>query len=123
MERMFPYCKRDWYAVSDKIKETIATFIGARGGHEIAYVPNTSSGLSLVAKGIDWRKGDDVVITNVEYPANRYPWEDLKRFGVNVIEVAQQPDGRVDLDDTLEAITDRTFTGKPTDAVTTRFEP
>ncbi len=102
------YVQSDWYKTAHHIKQMAAQFIGANGGHEIAFVPNTSTGLSLVAKGLPWRPGDQVVISNVEYPANRYPWQDLARFGVELIEVPQQPDGRIDVDDVLEAITDRT---------------
>lgn len=97
-----------WYARARQVKRLAARLIGAAGEQEIAFVPNTSTGISLVAKGIDWRPGDNVVITNVEYPANRYPWEDLARFGVEVIEVAQHPDGRIDVDDVTHAVTGRT---------------
>ena len=102
------YVNSHWYGQIRKIKQLAATLIGASGDHEIAFVPNTSSGLSLVAKGLDWQPGDNVVITNVEYPANRYPWEDLKRFGVELIEISQHADGRIDPEDVAEAITNRT---------------
>ena len=87
------YCHADWYARVETARRAAATLLNARGPHEIAFVPNTSAGLGLVARGLDWRLNDDVVITNVEYPANRYPWQDLKRLGVNLIEVPQLPDG------------------------------
>lgn len=102
------YHKQGWYRRVREVKQSAARLIGAAGESEIAFIPNTSTGLATVAKGIDWRKGDHVVITNVEYPANRYPWEDLKRFGVEVIEVKQLPDGRIDPDDLADAVTDRT---------------
>ncbi|MEM6856196.1 MAG: aminotransferase class V-fold PLP-dependent enzyme, partial [Planctomycetota bacterium] len=69
---------------------------------------NTSTGLSLVAKGLRFVAGDRVVITNVEYPANRYPWEDLKRQGVELFEVPQSADGRIDVERVCDAINDRT---------------
>ncbi len=97
-----------WYAKAKQVKSLAAQLIGAAGHEEIAFVANTSTGLSLVAKGLDWEPGDQVVITNVEYPANRYPWEDLKRFGVELIEVPQQPDGRIDPANVVAAITSRT---------------
>ncbi len=102
------YHKAVWYARAREVKRMAARLINAGGEHEIAFVPNTSTGISLVAKGLDWKPGDNVIITNVEYPANRYPWEDLRRFGVEVIEVPQQDDGRIDLDQLLDAVTDRT---------------
>lgn len=103
------YVGSGWYSTVRTVKQDVARLINAPGGEaEIAFVPNTSAGLALVARGLDWQPGDNVVITNVEYPANRYPWEDLKRLGVELIEVEQQADGRIDVDDVLEAITDRT---------------
>ncbi|MEX0654878.1 MAG: aminotransferase class V-fold PLP-dependent enzyme [Phycisphaeraceae bacterium] len=102
------YVDSGWYKRIREVKRAAASLINARGEHEIAFVPNTTTGLGLVANGLDWQPGDNVIITNVEYPANRYPWQDLKRRGVDMIEVAQQPDGRIDVDDVLDAITDRT---------------
>lgn len=102
------YFHADWHRRIAAVRAAIARLIGADGPNEIAFTPNTSTGLSTIAKGLDWRRGDNVVITNVEFPANRYPWEDLKRFGVQLIEVPQQPDGRIHAEDVIEAITDRT---------------
>ncbi len=102
------YVQSGWYKRASEVKGITARLINAQNAKEIAYVPNTSTGLSLVAKGFPFKPGDNVVITGVEYPANRYPWEDLKRQSVHVIEVPQQPDGRVDEDDVIEAITNKT---------------
>jgi selenocysteine lyase/cysteine desulfurase len=104
----FAYTKEKWYPRISQVKRSIAKLIHARGEHEIAFVPNTSTGLSLVANGIQWHEGDNVIISNVEYPANRYPWESLKRLGVEMIEVEQLPDGTIDVDDVCDAITNRT---------------
>lgn len=102
------YVQAHWYERADLVKDAATRLIHARGRHEIAFVPNTSTGLSTVAKGLSWQPRDRVVITNVEYPANRYPWEDLKRFDVELVEIPQQPDGRIDLEDIIEAIHDHT---------------
>lgn len=102
------YVEAGWYKRANEVKAAAARLINAAGGQEIAFIPNTSSGLSLVANGLDWQPGDNVVITNVEYPANRYPWENLHRLGVELIEVRQAPDGRIHVDDVCDAITDRT---------------
>jgi len=102
------YIGADWYGRVKQIRGLAAKLIGAANPHEIAFVPNTSSGLALVAKGLKWQRGDNVVITSVEYPANRYPWQDLERFGIDLIEVDPHPDGRIDVDDVCNAITNRT---------------
>lgn len=102
------YLDGGWYREVKEIRKLAATLIGAAGPEEIAFVPNTSTGLSLVAKGLPLSAGDRVIISDVEYPANRYPWEDLRRRGVELIEVGQYPDGRIDVQSVCDAINDRT---------------
>lgn len=60
-----------------------ARLIGAKAS-EIALIGPTSVGLSLVAAGLDWQPGDEVVCYLDDYPANVYPWTDLERKGVTV---------------------------------------
>jgi selenocysteine lyase/cysteine desulfurase len=74
---------------------------------EVAFVGNTADGLSIAANGYKWREGDNVVTTNVEYPANMYPWLNLARRGVAVKTVPER-DGRILLEDIVAAIDERT---------------
>jgi len=41
---------------------------------EIALVGPTSLGLSLVASGLNFRRGDNILIYHDDYPSNVYPW-------------------------------------------------
>jgi selenocysteine lyase/cysteine desulfurase len=70
-----------WEARADAVRASAARLIGARAG-EIAFVRNTSEGLSLVAAGLAWQAGDNVVGLADEYPSNVYPWFGLRRLGV-----------------------------------------
>ena len=65
------------------VRALSARLIGA-DNDEIAFVKNTSHGISIVTSGLDWRKGDNVVVFEKEFPSNIYPWLDLKRKGVEV---------------------------------------
>lgn len=49
---------------------------------EVALIGPTSLGLSLFANGIDWRQGDEVICYLDDYPANVYPWLNLRSRGV-----------------------------------------
>lgn len=90
------------------IRPTLARLIGADTG-EIAFVKNTTEGLNIVANGLDWRPGDNVVVANIEYPSNVYCWLNLKRFGVEVRFVdAKARGGRVLVDDIAALIDART---------------
>ena len=93
-----------WHQRLDAVRSLCARLIGADSPEEVAFVPNTSTGLSLVARGLRWQPGDQVVITDVEYPANRYPWQDLGRFGVEMVQVRQRPDRRIHVEDVIAAI-------------------
>ncbi len=59
------------------------------GGEAEAYtlVPTTSAGLALIAQGLDWRPGDDLVVPLGEFPSNAWPWRTLQARGVEVREV------------------------------------
>jgi len=64
-----------------KGREMVARLVGSRP-ERIAYVQNTSHGLSLVAAGIDWREGDNVVVPAMEFPSNFLIWKTLQSKGV-----------------------------------------
>jgi selenocysteine lyase/cysteine desulfurase len=74
---------------------------------EIAFVGSTSHGLNIVAAGIDWRAGDNVVCAETEFPANVYPWLNLRRKGVEV-RFARQDQGRIPLEAIATQMDDRT---------------
>ncbi len=84
----------------------LAQFLNADPG-EIAFVSNTAEGISIVANGLQWKPGDNVVTTNVEYPANMYPWLNLADRGVSV-KMAEEKGGRIFLEDIEKAIDSRT---------------
>jgi selenocysteine lyase/cysteine desulfurase len=73
----------------------------------IAYIQNTSHGLSLVALGIDWKDGDNLVIPAQEFPSNYLCWLQLEAQGVEIRRV-EAVNGEIHLDDLQAAINDRT---------------
>ncbi|MBV8274749.1 MAG: aminotransferase class V-fold PLP-dependent enzyme [Verrucomicrobia bacterium] len=77
-------------ALIHRTREAAASLIHASPG-EIALLGPTSLGLSLVANGIAWAPGDEVVCYLDDYPANVYPWINLREKGVNIrfVEPAQ----------------------------------
>src|SRR6266478_2529675 len=68
-----PEKEERWNAYGERVRACFARLVGARPD-EIAFVKNTSEGLSLVAAGLDWRSDDNVVAVDGEYPSNVYPW-------------------------------------------------
>lgn len=74
---------------------------------EIAFVDNTTQGLNYFARGIDWKKGDNVVLPRVEFPSNVYPWLSLKDYGVR-LKFVPETSGRVLVEDLERAMDART---------------
>jgi len=70
-----------WAAGLAATRLAAARLIGAHED-EIALVPNTTTGINLVAEGMDWQPGDNVVTLADEFPSNAYPWLNLAQRGV-----------------------------------------
>jgi cysteine desulfurase / selenocysteine lyase len=107
------YLGATWYQDIEHLRAEAARLINARPG-EVAFVKNTSEGISIVASGIDWQWGDRIVTTAVEYPANIYPWmEQVRTRGCKLVMVPEEADAagrrRVPLEKILaEAADERT---------------
>ncbi len=87
------YLGSTWYPDIEKLRQATASLMNAHRD-EIAFVKNTSEGISIVAQGIDWQWGDKVVSTAVEYPANVYPWmEQVRSHGVKLEQIPEEDDG------------------------------
>lgn len=95
-----------WRAVNET-RVVAARLLGAQA-QEIALLGPTSLGLSLVANGLDWRPGDEVVCYPDDYPANVYPWTDLERHGVVVRRLQPAEPGAITPELVEAALTPRT---------------
>lgn len=75
---------------------------------EIAFVPSTSAGLSMVAAGLDWKAGDSVVTAEGEFPSNIYPWRALQTRGVRLKLISARRGDGITLEDVCAAVDSRT---------------
>lgn len=97
----------DWAETAEICRAAAAQLLNA-DTTEIAFMKNTTQGILIAANGIDWREGDNVVTTGVEFPANVYPWWSLKeRYGVQTRMVPER-DGRIHIEDIAAAMDART---------------
>jgi selenocysteine lyase/cysteine desulfurase len=97
---------KNWLKNVDTAKDIAADLIKA-SSDEIAIIKNTTSGILLVANGLRLKPGDNIIIPEKEFPANVYPWLNLKKKGIEV-RFAKWTDGRVLIDDLLKLIDKRT---------------
>ena len=89
-----------------EVRSLAAGLIGADPA-EVAFTCNTSQGILIVANGIDWRDGDNIVTAETEFSANVYPWLCLKRVGVET-RLAPSRDGRISVRDITGLVDERT---------------
>ncbi len=85
IEKMYWKWDRSWAKdLQEECKKSIGHLINA-DSDEIALISSTTQGINAIASGISWRKGGNLVIDDLEYPANALPWyHQAKRHGVEV---------------------------------------
>ncbi|GAB4186378.1 MAG: aminotransferase class V-fold PLP-dependent enzyme [Calditrichia bacterium] len=98
----------DIMKLKSEFKQNIASLIHAEGEHSIAIVSNTSTGLNIIANGLDWNVGDEIVLNTVEFPANVYPWLNLERRGVRLKWINPDDQGRITPESIISAASNKT---------------
>lgn len=78
----------DWMAMEQRLRARLMRLTNAPSSDDIALVKNTSEALSFVAFGLAWQAGDQIVISDEEFPSNRIVWEALADQGVQVLQVS-----------------------------------
>ncbi|HVE56028.1 MAG TPA: aminotransferase class V-fold PLP-dependent enzyme [Pyrinomonadaceae bacterium] len=97
----------EWIATKDRARGLIAEMLNVRAD-QIAFMRNTSDGFATVANGLPWKKGDNIVSFEHEFPANFYAWRMVRdRFGVE-LRLCPEQGGRIDLDELLALIDENT---------------
>ncbi len=89
-------------SAADETKSMLGEMINA-SQDRISFVDNTSNGINVLAQGIDWKKGDRILLNDLEFPANVYPFLNLKKNGVEV-DFAKSHNGIVTAEDIIAAI-------------------
>lgn len=90
--KKLPYKITDnlYFDVPDRIRKNLAQLIGAEAD-EIAITSGASAGLSIVAAGIEWQPGDEVLVGRGEFPAHVAAWLPYMKAGkLRVRTIAQR---------------------------------
>lgn len=92
----------------DAARAQVASLIGA-GADEVAFSRNATDGVNLVAWGLPWKDGDEVVLSDQEHPAMNHPWHHLQpRGGPRLRMFAVDPDPAATLANIRALLTPRT---------------
>lgn len=100
----------------EEARDKVAAFINAPSRDEVIFTKNASEALNLVAETMAWARGplevgegDEVVITEMEHHSNIVPWQMMtERKGARLRWFGLTDDGRLDLSNIDELITERT---------------
>lgn len=95
----------DLFEIFARSRQLVARLLGA-GPDEIALTTNTSYGLNLAARMLPLEAGDVVLVPDGEFPANVYPWLNLRDRGVHLERVPCTPEGWPDEARILERLDD-----------------
>jgi cysteine desulfurase / selenocysteine lyase len=80
----------------EEIRGQTAAAINAQAD-DVAFLRSTSDGALVVANGLDWRAGDEIILSDNEFGANAYPWLNLRDRGVRP-RVVRTPRERLSVD-------------------------
>jgi selenocysteine lyase/cysteine desulfurase len=73
----------DFAPVIEETRSRLARLIKCRPAN-VDFVANTSYGLNLLARGLEWKEGDRITIPACEFPANVFPFLPLRDRGVTI---------------------------------------
>ena len=90
----------------ERTREKSAALLGVKP-KDIAFLSSSSEGINLLAHGLNWETGDNVVVCDVEFPSDVLPWVRLKSMGVE-IRVVRNRNWYISLDDIEAAMDERT---------------
>ena len=89
-------------AVIKETKSDIASLINT-SPDRIAFVDNTTNGINMLASGLKLKQGDHILLNDLEFPANVYPFLNLQKEGI-IIDFVQSHNGIVSAEDIIEKI-------------------
>lgn len=92
-----------WIATKNRARTLVAEMLNVKP-EQIAFTRNTSDGMASIALGIEWKSGDNIVSFVNEFPANFYPWRQMRdRYGVE-LRLCPEREGRIDLEELIGLI-------------------
>ncbi len=91
----------------DESRNKIAKFVNS-DPNEIIFTKNTTEAINLVANGLEFQNGDNIVVPNIEHHSNLVPWLNLQRKGVEVKIINADENGVINVEDVEKAVDENT---------------
>lgn len=96
----------EYFDLPDRVRRRLAALVGADAS-EIALTNSATQGIGMVAAGLEFQPGDEVVIASTNFPANLFTWLHLRRKGVRV-HVVKPACGAARIEDVAPVVTPHT---------------
>jgi len=90
-----------------RVRHRVARYVGAAAADDIGLIPNVTTGLNAVARSIDLRRGDEILLTDHEYGAKRILWDEVAALAGAKVVVAPLPRPAQSADELFEAVAAR----------------
>jgi selenocysteine lyase/cysteine desulfurase len=94
---------QSWEETVEGTRNLVAGLIGA-SAEEIALVHSTTEGLAIVANGLSYEKGSNIVTCDMEFQSNLFPWQAIARRQGLELKVVRNRAGRLRMEDFSDAI-------------------
>lgn len=77
----------------EKVRETAAALVNAASANDIVLTTSATQGMFLIAQGLHFTHGDQILVTDHEHPGGLLGWEwAARRYGVEVVTIPVAPD-------------------------------
>jgi selenocysteine lyase/cysteine desulfurase len=96
----------EFFRVAVEVRERIGKLLNSPK-ERIALTDNTTNGLNIIAAGLEWKSGDRILLTDIEFPANVSPFMNQRKHGVE-IDFVKSRGGRIPPEDVERAMTPKT---------------
>ncbi len=97
---------RQMYELRERVRQGYAKLIGAET-RQIGVNINTSFGLNLASHGLPLKDGDEVLISDIEFPATIYAWRGAAESRRLKLKYIKSKDFKFDIDELERSVTDK----------------
>lgn len=92
----------EYMPIFESARKRLANLINA-DEDRISWRDNVTNGINLLAQSLKLKKGDRIILNDLEFPANVYPFLNLQRDGV-IVDIVTSKNGKVDVEEIEELI-------------------
>ena len=97
---------KEFLQISEVTNRDLAELVNCDSSR-IAFIDNTSNGLNIIAQGLNLKKGTRILLNDIEFPANVYPFLNLQNNGIE-IDFVKSHDGIVSAEDVINSVKENT---------------